>query len=168
LEPFDALSLCAEVTIAILGFSGIVVVFDRHSHEDASRNFFSTLFRGTLVPLVVIAVALILDAAALERGDIWRICSAIHAVALVAILAYTQPWRRRVPASMPRMWLPLLGAMAVLSLSIWNAFSNHSFWPVLTVVWWAIGISLFAFVSLVFSKDEPLAHTSSDSVNTEA
>jgi hypothetical protein len=168
MEPFDALSLCAEVTIAILGFSGIVVVLDRHSHESASRGLFYTLFRGTLIPLLVIAIASILDAAGLERANIWRTCSAIHAVALCVILVSTQPASRRASDFSHGMWIPLVGAIAVLGLSIWNALSHHSFWPVLTVVWWAIGVSLFAFVSLIFSKDAPLSRTSSDSGDTGA
>jgi hypothetical protein len=51
------------------------------------------------------------------------------------------------------MWLPLVGGFAEIGLSIWNALSHHSFWPVLTVVWWGIAVSLFAFVGLIFSKD---------------
>jgi hypothetical protein len=163
LEPFDALSLCAEVTIAILGFSGIIVVVGRLSPESDSLSLFHTLFRGTLIPLGIIAIASILDAAALERGQIWRICSAIHSVALCVILVFTQSWRRRTSTVQPRMQPLLIGSIAVLSLSIWNALSHHSFWPVLTVVWWAIGVSLFAFVGLIFSKDATPTNTTTDS-----
>ena len=56
-----------------------------------------------------------------------------------------------------------IGAIATLSLSIWNAVSHHSFWPVLAVVWWAIGVSLFAFVGLIFSKDATQQRASADS-----
>jgi hypothetical protein len=45
LEAFDVLFLCAEVTIAILGFSGIVVVFGRISLEGDGLSNFHTLFR---------------------------------------------------------------------------------------------------------------------------
>jgi hypothetical protein len=164
LEPFDALSLCAEVTIAILGFSGIVVVFGRYAHDETGLSLFHTLFRGTLIPLAVIAIASILDAAALGGSQIWRICSAFHAVALCLILVSAQSAIRRGGRFEPRMRLPMVGAIAVLSLSIWNAVSHHSFWPVLLVVWWAIGVSLFAFVSLIFSKDaaQPAAAAESE------
>jgi hypothetical protein len=153
LEPFDALFLCAEVTIAILGFSGIVVVFGRISPESDGPSNFHTLFRGTLTPLGIIAIASILDAAALERGQIWRICSAIHSVALCVILIFAQSAIRRGGSLARGMRLPLVGGIATLGLSIWNALSHHSFWPVLTVVWWGIAVSLFAFVALIFSKD---------------
>ena len=163
MEPFDALSLCAEVAIAILGFSGIVVVFGGYSHDETSEGLFQTLFRGTLIPLGIIAIASILDAAALERAQIWRICSAIQAVALSLVLVSAQSPIRRGGRVAPRMRLPIVGAIAVLSLSIWNAASHHAFWPVLLVVWWAIGVSLFAFVGLIFSKDAAQPDSSSDS-----
>jgi hypothetical protein len=153
LEPFDALFLCAEVTIAILGFSGIVVVFGRISPESDGPSNFRTLFRATLTPLGIIAIASILDAAALERGQIWRICSAIDTVAICVILAFSQSAIRRSGRVARGMWLPLVGGFAEIGLSIWNALSHHSFWPVLTVVWWGIAVSLFAFVGLIFSKD---------------
>jgi hypothetical protein len=163
LEPFDALSVCAEVTIAILGFSGIVVVFGRNSPESDRLSLFPALFRGTLVPLGIIAIASVLDAAGLERSQIWRICSALHSVALCVILANAVSAIRRRGQLAQGMRLPFVGAIAVLSLSIWNAFIHHSFWPVLAVVWWAIGVSLLAFVRLIFSKDTIPQNTTTDS-----
>ena len=164
MEPFDALFLCAEVAIAILGFSGIVVVLGRISPENDGPSNFQTLFRGTLGPLGIIAVASVLDAAALERGHVWRICSAIHAVTFCVILAFAHPAIRRRGNLAPGMWFPLVGGIAMLGLSIWNALSHHSFWPVLTVVWWAIAVSLFAFVGLIFSKEAAQQDAAADSV----
>jgi hypothetical protein len=46
---------------------------------------------------------------------------------------------------------------------MWNAVSLHSFWPVLTAVWWSIGVSLFAFVNLIFSKDAARRDAKADS-----
>ncbi len=163
MEPFDALSLCAEVTIAILGFSGIVVVFGRISPEGDGLSNFHTLFRGTLIPLGIIAIASVLDAAALERDQIWRICSALHSVALCVILASGLSGIRRGSTVPLRTWPLLIASFAVLGLSIWNALSHHSFWPVLAVVWWAIGVSLFAFVGLIFSKDAAQQNATTDS-----
>jgi hypothetical protein len=154
LEPFDALSLCAEVTIAILGFSGIVVVFGGYSDDSARQGLFFTLFRGTLIPLGIIAIGSVLDAAALDRGLIWRICSALHAVALCAILGVSglSVMRQgRNPSSGQRV--TMIGAFVILGLSIWNAASHQSFWPVLTTVWWSIAVSLYAFVGLIFSRE---------------
>ena len=153
MEPFGALSLCAEVAVAILGFSGIVVVFGQFSYDGDRQGFFHTLFRGTLSPLGIIAIASVLDAAALERDLIWRACSALHAVILCAILVRARSTAQ--PGYTPTLGQILtgIGAFVVLGLSMWNAVSLHSFWPVLTAVWWSIGVSLFAFVNLIFSKD---------------
>jgi hypothetical protein len=154
-DPFDTLFLCAEVTVAILGFSGIVVVFGQRVQAGTSRALFHTLFRGTLIPLTIIAIASILDAAALERSQVWRVCSTLHAVALGMILVGNW-WVDREDSDRllsGGWWIPLIGGVVALGLSIWNALSHHSFWPVLTVIWWSIGVSLFAFVGLIFSRD---------------
>jgi hypothetical protein len=163
LEPFDALSLCGEVTIAILGFSGIVVVFGGHSRDVARQSYFYTLFRGTLSPLGIIAIASVLDAAAVERGLIWRACSALHAVILCTILVRARLTAQ--PGYTPSVGekLTMIGAVVVLGLSMWNTVSLQSFWPVLTVVWWSIGVSLFAFVNLIFSKDAAQHDATADS-----
>ena len=163
MEPFDALSLCAEVTIAILGFSGIVVVFGGYSDDSARESRFYTLFRGTLSPLGIIAIASVLDAAALERDLIWRACSALHVVILCTILVRARSTAR--PGYTPSLGEILvgIGALAVLSLSMWNVVSLHSFWPVLTIVWWSIGVSLFAFVGLIFSNGTAQRSAKADS-----
>jgi len=164
LEPFDALSLCAEVTIAILGFSGIVVIFGGYSDDPVRRSLFHTLFRGTLIPLAIIAIASVLDAAALERSLIWRICSALHITALGTILfVNTRLALRQGYTPFLGQRLTTIGAFSVLGLSIWNVVSHHSFWPVLTVVWWAIAVSLFAFVGLIFSTDADQSNATADS-----
>jgi len=150
MSPFDALSVCAEVAIAILGFSGIVVVFSERSQESAAQPMFRTLFRGTLIPLAIIALAFILEAASLEAPTIWRICSTVHAIALSFILFNGVRATRRQPGS--ALWAPTVGAFLVLGLSALNALTLVEFWPVLTVICWALGISLYAFAGLIFSS----------------
>lgn len=157
MEPFDALSLCGEVAIAITGFSGVVLVFGRHG-DDATRIesiLFRTLFSGSLIALALVAVASILHGAGLAAPLTWRLCSGFHAIALVASVFFSRPsWPDegdRGPAIMGRGGpVILIGAITSVSLSIANAIWIQAFWPVVTVVWWAIAVSLWAFVSLVF------------------
>ena len=92
MEAFEALSLCAEIAIAITGFSGVVLVFgDRRENARGplDRVLFRTLFTGSLIPLGLVAIALILDAAGLARTTIWQACSSaqILAVATTTVLS---------------------------------------------------------------------------------
>jgi hypothetical protein len=87
----------------------------------------------------------------------------MHSVAFCVILVFAQSEIRRLGSLARGMWLPLVGGIAMFGLSTWNAVSHHSFWPVLVVVWWAIGVSLFAFAGLIFSKDAAQPATAAES-----
>ena len=164
-EPFESLSLCAEIAIAITGFSGVVLVLGDRIAARASefdRILFRSLFTGTLIPLTIIALAFILDASNFERATIWRTCSAIQALAiLAAVLLNSRSARSVVSAGANSQLLAFLrrggaivpiGAVLMLALAVANAMSLHSFWPVLTGVWWAIAVGLLAFLGLVFTE----------------
>jgi hypothetical protein len=168
LEPLEALSLCAEIAIAITGFSGVVLVLgDRTAGAPVGieQIMFRTLFTATLIPLGIIAVAFILDASTFEPTAIWRILSTIHVLAVSAIsffniraVAQARSTEDRLPgpdsAAMSRVGAAVFfGAFLVMALQLANAITLHSFWPVLVAVWWAIAVSLFAFVGLLgFSR----------------
>jgi hypothetical protein len=153
MSPFDALSVCAEVAIAILGFSGIVAVFGERHYERVGQPLFRTLFRGTLTPLGVIALAFILEGANLEEATTWRICSAAHAVAqsFIIYISVRQAGRTMAPVSFPLRTM-MIGGLSILGLSVLNVVALHAFWPVLVVICWALGVSLFAFAGLIFSS----------------
>jgi hypothetical protein len=163
MEPFETLSLCAEIAIAITGFSGVVLVFRKQSggaSPESDRFLFRTLFTASLIPLGLIAVAQILDASGIERPITWRICSTVHLLgAPLAAFFNVRDVRRGTQADIDRVrkglqrhmrWV-LLGALLVFGLQLANAIGLHSFWPVLIAVWWGIALSLSAFVSLLFT-----------------
>jgi hypothetical protein len=164
-EPFDALSLCAEIAIAVAGFSGVVLVFGERGDRawaEIDHIRFRMLFSGTLTPLCLIALAFILDAAALERSVTWRTCSVVHLLTASTAGFLNVRAGARANSGDPNLQVPrfnsiwlsgavvLLCAVLVIVLQLFNAVSLHSFWPVLVAVWWGIGLSLFAFVGLLF------------------
>lgn len=165
MAPFEALALCAEIAIGITGFSGVVLVFRERDSERAGLQpiLFRTLFTATLIPLGLIAVAFVMDAAAIEPSVTWRICSAIHALAVCATasLNFRDVLRaRRAQADslgrpsqlVAKGGLAVLAiALLVIGLQVVNAISLHAFWPFLVAVWWGIAVSLFAFVGLLFA-----------------
>lgn len=169
MEVFEALSLCAEIAIAITGFSGVVLVFGERAGRPArhlDRVLFRTLFTASLIPLGVVAIAFILEAAAIERTVTWRVSSLIHLLAVSAVSVFNFRAMRGVrPTSVPEEERRLVqlrrggtvvfaGALVVLALQLGNVVSFHSFWPVLVAVWWGIAVSLAAFVALLFPSSD--------------
>ncbi len=165
MEPFETLSLCAEIAIAITGFSGVVVALgerggSRWSAGDLVR--FRLLLSATLVPLGLIALAFVLDASDFDRIATWRACSAVHVVAVSLSAFLNVRAGARADSGDPNLQIPrfanvwrggsiaLIGALLVVALQLANAVSLQSFWPFLVAIWWGIGLSLFAFVGLLF------------------
>ena len=154
LEPFEVLAWCAEVAIAITGFSGVVLALSQRTGAGAPATaglLFRMLFTGTLVPLGIIALASIFEAAALEHSLIWSICSFVHASAVLAIMGLSSSLRDGSALGRGQP-LVLLGGFGVMALQFTNVVSLHSFWPVLVAVWWGISLSLLAFMRLLFAS----------------
>ena len=121
MDPFEILSLCAEIAIGITGFTGVVlVVSERSSGASAGRDhlLLRALLSGSLVSLGLIAVAFVLDAAAFEQNLTWRICSAIHVPTVLAISFVNGRVARRFPSlNMPGGTALLAGTLAVAGLT---------------------------------------------------
>ena len=129
-------------------------MFSERSQESAGQPMFRTLFRGTLTPLAIIALAFILEAASLDEPTSWRICSTAQAIPLSFVLFDALRAIRRQPGS--ALLAPMVGAfllLGLLGLSALNALTLHEFWPVLTGICWALGVSLYAFAELIFSSN---------------
>jgi len=148
-DPFDALSLCGEIAIAVTGFSGVVLVFGERgdrSWTEIDRVRFRMLFTGTLTPLGLIALSFVLDASMIERSAIWQTCSlayvlAASTTAFLNLRAAARADSRDPDLHVPRfarIWrggaVALLCAALVMVLQLANAISLHSFWPVLVSV----------------------------------
>jgi hypothetical protein len=168
MDPFEALSLCAEIAIAVTGFSGVVLVLGGHDRGHASEVDlvrFRLLISATLLPLAVVALAFILAAAEVEQSVAWRTCS-LFWVVCASTTAYlntrgaarlnTGDRNLRVPR-FQNVWrggaVALSGALTVIAVQLANLIVLHAFWPVLLAVWWGIGLSLFAFVGLLFPAE---------------
>ncbi len=157
MDPFESLSLCAEVAIAITGFSGVVLVFGDNSRSSAAQVdpvLFRIIFTGTLTPLGLVVIAFLLDAAEFEHHVVWRISSAVHAVVVSLLSAFGSGTseQRRLFSLTRGGRVVTFASVLVIALSLLNAASLHQFWPFLFAVWYGMALALFAFVQLVFSS----------------
>ena len=153
LDPFEALSLCAEIAIAVTGFSGVVLALGGRREgamAGQDRLLLQTLLSGSLVPLVLVAIAFILGAAEVPQSTTWQICSAIHVPTVGAVAFFNLRANTRNAISFIRggsiLWV---GLILVILLQLANAISIQQFWPVLVAVWWSIAVSTVSFVSLI-------------------
>ena len=156
MEPADYLSLIIEAGITITGFSGIVVALGppRDRFRSAwDRHQFRGLLLSSLVAVAISGLALVLLAAELGPGLVWRIASATN---LVAFALFLPSGLRKVFTEYPELIslrqkllvFPLLFTVIVLLAA--NAIAIAAFWPLAVAVAFQIGISLVNFVQLLW------------------
>jgi len=166
MEPYDALSVCAEIAIAITGFSGVVLVFGENNGavwSEVDKIRFRMLFTGSLTSLGLIAIAFILDAAESNPASTWLVCSIAYFMAASTTAYFNTRAAARADINDPNLQIPrfaniwrggaiaLTCAIVIQALQLANAILWQSFWPILVAAWWGIALSLFSFVGLIFS-----------------
>ncbi|MBW2270203.1 MAG: hypothetical protein JRH16_16675 [Deltaproteobacteria bacterium] len=155
------------MALAIIGFAGVVLAFGGRGGgpwNELDRVRFRRLFSGTLAPLGLVALALILDALGVERSGTWRICSFTTVLITAANTFFNHraaaratsgdPERQAAPFS--SVWgggkVALLGTLLVMLLQLANTASIQSFWPFLLSVWWSIALGSSEFVRLLLPQ----------------
>src|SRR5256885_5627485 len=87
MQPSEALTTSAQVAVTLAGFAGVVVAFrNRSVHEWSKLDKFrlQILLTNSVVPFVLSILALVLLSTSLELVTIWRLCSLLTFVMLVA------------------------------------------------------------------------------------
>jgi hypothetical protein len=156
-DPVDTLKVLVEASVAIAGFSGVVVVFGRRAAGE-----WSLLDRGRLVVLLGTSFAvlflslgtLVLLHAGADETTTWRIGSTLWSI--VAIQQIVSGARRfaRIPrddSERPTVATPvLLGVTGLLvALNLANVWTLGEFWPFLTSLVWLFGVACFSFARLL-------------------
>ncbi len=140
MDPNGILATSAEISIAIAGFSGIVLtVTPRRLNElrDGARLILSALILVTASTLVFSFLPLLLSEAGVPESDLWRPASAAYALYLAAISLYrVGQYQRLVPEERPSGSFTLLPALAMsaLALHVVNAVWLGTSWPYLTSI----------------------------------
>jgi hypothetical protein len=121
------------------------------------------LFTSSLNPLGLVGLALVLDAFAVERSVVWRVCSSAYVLIAALTSFFNLRAAARARSGDPGLRMPqisslsredvvvLLCTVPVMLLQLANAISLHSFWPLMVAVWWSIALGLFAFMAFLFS-----------------
>ncbi len=157
-DPLAALSIYAEVSVALVGFSGIVIAFGRRSHGELSRletRRLSNLFACSGLVLVMSLVGIALVHQTIDPKLLWRGGSA--GVFLIGTVWLIYDWRtiRRLDpgerAGVNRYILYPFTFLALLALvlQLANVFVIAETWPVFLAFAFLVTFALQQFVLLI-------------------
>ena len=153
MQPAELLSLVVEITVAIAGFSGIVVVLGRrHSGEwgPVDRIRFRFLLYTSFAPLGVSGLALILLASQVQEDAIWVTCSSVYALVLAVLIAGgVRAGLDTAAADRVQLALYSFVGATVTLLQVANVVSVRAFWPLSLALAFHIFLALSSFAGLI-------------------
>ena len=160
MDPEGLLTTAAEISIAIAGFSGIVVaVAPGHLAElpTAAKSILSTLLLVTASTFAYAFVPLLILSADVQEESAWPVSSLLHTIYLVTVIAYRMNQSRRTSRddrpSGSFYLFPVFVATA-LTLQVVNMLWLHAAWPYLVAIvvmnlsgFFVFSILMWGFVS---------------------
>jgi len=139
-HPDGLLTTTAEISIAIAGFSGIVVAVAPGRMAElptAAKSILSTLLLVTASTFAYAFVPLLILSADVQEETAWRVSSLLHAIYLVAASAYRMSQRVRTSRDerpSGSFYLFTLFVAAALALQVVNMLWLHAAWPYLVAM----------------------------------
>ncbi len=169
MEPGEALSTAAQVAVALAGFAGVVVVFQRESvHEWSSIDKFRLriLLTNSILPLAFCMIGLLLLTIKPNPAGAWRWCSGLtFAVLFLFGIETMRIFRSFDPAQLRNTratgftfyFFAVLGTAAML-FQLYNGAILGAFWPFFTGIVVQLLAAMFQFVRIILLPPEQ--HTS--------
>jgi hypothetical protein len=157
-EGSDILQTLAEVSIALTGFSGIVMALHDRAESQLSALGsvrFRILLAGSLAALLLSLLPFLLYHLDVAAPRIWSTGSVVVVIYMVPIIVWDARTFSRHATELPaleRRAGPLIG---LLGLSLWlsqlaNVFHFRDFGIYLAAPMWFLAFSAFSFVRLLF------------------
>ena len=163
MQPNEALSATAQISIALAGFAGVVVAFRSGSvHEWTKIDKFrlGILLSNSALPFLMSIFAMVLLSAGMGDRVTWRLCSVI-AFVLAAVSGqllskfYGAFSRSQLKESGSRPWVFYasgLLAICVTLLQIYNVIRLQSFWPFFAIIGTWLWLAMIQFILLVTAR----------------
>jgi|SRR5215471_6580739 len=160
MPPGDALGIVAQISVALVGFTGVVVAFAaRASHQwsRADRFRLQMLLTTSVMPLVFSLVGLSLLAMDLPPPLAFAIGSGVAGVlgfvsgGLIVRAFVRLPRGELEQAGANRLLFHVTGVpqLAITLLQFYNAFALRAFWPFMLMIVATMLICVLQFVRLV-------------------
>jgi hypothetical protein len=159
-DPVETLTVLVEASVAIAGFSGVVIVFGHRATGEWSRierGRFQNLLLTSFSVLFLSLLMLVLLHAGTAPGTSWRIGSGIWSIIAIQRIVVTIRDFGRIPREDPQrpgimVPITMLGvSILVVLLSLGNVFALMEFWPFLAAQVWLFGMACYSFARLLFS-----------------
>jgi len=166
MEPSEALSTAAQISVALAGFAGVVVVFRRESVHEWSpidKYRLRLLLMNSILPLAFCTVGLLLLTIKPVLPGIWRWCSGLTLVIVLPFAITTsRGFRQLDPLQLQSVrgtgfgfyLFGILGAGAVL-LQFCNIAIFNAFWPFFTGIVVHLLAAMFQFARIILLPPEP-------------
>jgi hypothetical protein len=163
IDPVTALSLTASIAVTLTGFTGIVAVFGSiavHEWDEADRFRLRLLLAGSIAPLALSLLALVMLSADLEAKVVWRAGSILALMVFIFSAADNGRTYRRIGTTklnaLPGGSVVLVSTMgvsiAMAVLQLVNVIALCAFWPFFAdVVFWML-MALLQFARLVLLR----------------
>jgi hypothetical protein len=152
-EPVELLTAVIEASIALIGFSGLVIVLGHRSLGEwtvGDKLRLTTLLATGFIPLATTLIALILLSAGISDAVVWASSSAVWVVLLVPFAVWAFASATRMPEEPTRSWSYIGGILALTTaaaaLQVANAVYITQFWPLFL----ALAVSLLIGITLFF------------------
>ena len=159
MEPGEALSTAAQLSLALAGFAGVVVVFRSgplHEWTSIDKLRLRILLGNSVLPLVLCLLALLLLSVKPPPPWIWRGCSGLAMALLLPFGVQMSKAMRAVPPeefkmATPKFFLYLNGILgtAAAILQIYNLIVLNVFWAFFAIVIVLLIAGVFQFVRLL-------------------
>lgn len=166
MEPTAALSVSAQIAVAIAGFAGVVAAFRNDSVHDwgqVEKFWLRLLLINSILPLALSVVGLFLLSVSEVTPSMWRWCSGIstlflipYAAMIVRTLARFAPGQLEAAGgTRVTSYVLVILLTTVCLLQVWNVATLAAFWPFFGAIVAQLLGAMYQFVRLVQSPRRP-------------
>jgi hypothetical protein len=160
MPPGDALGIVAQISVTLVGFTGIVVAFGAravHQWSTADRFRLQMLLTTSVLPLVFSVAGLLLVAVDVPLSLAWALGSGVTGTLLLVSGGFIFRGFMRLPrsaleqagASRILFYTMATTGLSITALQFYNAIALRAFWPFLLSIVTAMLICVIQFVRLV-------------------
>jgi hypothetical protein len=166
MEPTTALSVTAQIAVAIAGFAGVVAAFRSdpvHDWGQVEKFWLRLLLVNSILPLAFSMVGLFLLSVTYFAPAMWRWCSGLAALCLFPyLIMIVRTLVRFAPGQLEAAGgtrftsyalVTLLTALCLLQLC--NLAALAAFWPFFAAIIALLLGAMYQFVRLVLSQRRP-------------
>jgi len=165
-NPADALTTAAQVSVALAGFTGVVAVFGSgylHDLPPVDRYRLRLMVAFSTLPLLTSLGGLLLLTTDIPWPMVFDLCSAfvIFFAGIAAIFVWHEVralHRSRAELGSGGRAMLYAGAVAVVAalvLQVYNLVALHAFWPFYGGIVISVGAATIQFTRLVLTRAHP-------------